>query len=129
MFEDDFFTWISTQPGVTAVVGTRLYPDYLPQGVTYPAVRFEIDSDGGFKDMDGQGSTIRVEIRTDCVAVTKGGAKAVAEAIKAAMKNFTGLMGSSRIDRVFLETEFSTYEPNLEGGMFRASQAWTLHYH
>lgn len=126
-FETDFFAWVSTQTAVTNEVSTRLYPDYLPQGVQYPAVRFEIDSDGGFKDFDGQGSTVRIEIRTDCISATKAGARAVADALKSVMKNFSGAMGSSFVDRIFLETEFSAYEPNLEGGMFRASQSWTLH--
>ena len=38
--EEDFYTKISTSPGVTALVGDRIYPDALPEECAYPAVVF-----------------------------------------------------------------------------------------
>ena len=125
----DFFAWLSAQAGVSALVDNRIFPRQLPQGVTYPCIRFLRDDDGGFKDFDGQGGTLMTELQLDYVADTLTQAEAIAAEVSAAMKNYSGAMGSRTVQRVSLEAEFDAYEPNLADGKYRVSQAWTIwHY-
>lgn len=125
----EFFAWISSQAGVSALIGDRIYPRQLPQGVIYPCIRFLRDDDGGFKDFDGQGGTLMTELQIDCIADTLTQAEAIAAEVSGAMKNYTGAMGGRTVQRVSLESEFDAYEPSLAEGKYRVSQAWTIwHY-
>lgn len=123
---EDIYAYLSGLSGLTALVSDRIYPVFLPQGVSPPCVRFERSSDGGFKDFDGQGQTIRVEIQFDCLALTLSQTEVIAKAIKDDLLNKKGSFGSKNLQAVFLESEFDTFETTIGDGVYRASQAWTL---
>lgn len=126
---DDIFALLSGIPALVAICEDRIYPTIIPQGVVYPAVRFNKDDDGGFKDFDGQGGTINTGLQLDFLAATLTQADAMAEAVAAALKNYSGAVGTRYATSMFLESEFSSYESNLDGGIYRASQAWRFwHY-
>lgn len=123
------YSFLSSIAGLTAICGDRIYPAVLPQELQYPAVRFTRDDDGGFKDFDGQGGTIQTDLQVDCIAVSLDVAQQMAAEVGATLKNYTGPMGARTVIRASLESEFDTLEPSLAGGMFRASQAWSIwHY-
>lgn len=123
------YTLLSGIPALFAYCDDRIYPAVLPQGATYPAVRFSKDDDGGFKDLDGQGGTIQTSLQIDFIAATLTDATAMAAAVAAALKNYSGVFGTRYITTMFLESEFDTYESSLDGGVYRASQAWRFwHY-
>ena len=125
----DINTLLSSISALTALVENRIYPTFLPQAVTYPAVRFDRTDDGGAKDFDGQGDTLRTELLIDCVAQTLTEALAIAQTVKDALRGYRGAMGAATVQQTFLETEFDTFEPAIAGGMYRASQAWTIWHH
>lgn len=123
---EDIYSYLSGVAALTALVSDRIYPTYIPQGVAVPCVRFDRTSDGGFKDFDGQGSTVRVEVQFDCLALTLDGAVAVAKAISDDLLNFKGAFGTKYLQAGFLESEFDTFETTIGDGVYRASQAWTI---
>ena len=41
MIEETIKTRLSAYPGLTALVGTRIYPVIMPEGVTYPGVVYQ----------------------------------------------------------------------------------------
>lgn len=116
-------------PALVAYCDDRVYPTILPQAATYPAVRFNNDDDGGFKDLDGQGGTILTNLQLDFIALTLTDASAMAAAVRTALKGYSGAFGTRHITTIFLESEFNTYESALDGGAYRVSQAWRFwHY-
>ena len=123
---DDFYAWLAGQAGVSAICSDRIYPGTIPQGSAYPCIRFSRDEDGGFKDFDGQGVTIRVDMQVDNLADTLDEATDLAQAVRASLKNYTGAMTSRYVQRTSLDATFDDYEPNLADGKFRVSQAWTI---
>lgn len=126
MIYDDINTVLSANAALTALVSDRIYPVRLAQGCQYPAVRFEATLDGGFKDLDGQGDTLEVDLQVDAVASTNTQALAIATAVRDQLKNFSGAFGASTLTRINLESELDTFDFSIDGGKFRASQSWTL---
>jgi hypothetical protein len=39
------FQYLSTHPGLERLIGTRIYPDLLPQNVVYPAISYELEQE------------------------------------------------------------------------------------
>lgn len=125
----ELFTYLSADVALSALVSDRIYPATIPQGAAFPCVRLVRRDSGGFVDFDGQGDTLQTELEVDCVADTVGDALNIAAAVRAALRNYTGLLDQRRVVRATLELETDQFEPDLPGGKHRASQAWTLwHY-
>ena len=126
MILDDIYSWLSGVTALTAICADRIYPVNLPQGVEFPCVRFERDEDGGFKDFDGQGETIRTDIVFDFIAESLSEATNMADAVRADLKNLTGAFGTRYVQRVSLEAELDQYDFKIAEGKYRSSQAWTM---
>lgn len=126
-FQSDFYTWLSAQPGVTAIVSDRIYPLRLPQEGAYPAVRFERDSEYDQQDFDGQGGLLVTNLQVDALATTHDQSLTLADAIRAALINYQGTMGSTVVNQTVLDATFDTWDESLE--LYRVSHAWTFaHY-
>ena len=68
--------------GTAALIGTRCYPNVLPENVVYPAIRFlrVSDDNAAYRDHDG-GPTPRsvARVQFDCIAETHDDAADVAD--------------------------------------------------
>lgn len=77
-------------PDVKALVDTRIYPDALPQGVTYPAIRYQrIDTPRTYTK-GGYTGLSRPRLQIDCYATTYVAARNLATAVRAAMERYPG---------------------------------------
>ena len=111
IIEEALFSHLSAFAGLTALVGTRIYPMLLPQQATLPAVTFMKVSNPYIRTF---GSTIGAQPRFQfsCWATTYLGAKAVADQIKAALDFYAGTMGGGVVVRAGLvENELDDYDP------------------
>lgn len=52
-WESDLSAYILADPAIVALIGTRMYPLVLPQGVTYPAVSYYLVSVTELRDLSG----------------------------------------------------------------------------
>jgi hypothetical protein len=96
---DDFRTYLLTK-NLTAQVGSgdsgRIYPDFLPQGMTLPAIVLTKVSDVGAHDSGGANTWAVARVQVDCYAGSRTQADTVAEAVRNACDGFSGnTMGSS----------------------------------
>lgn len=123
-FQSDFYAWLSAQSGVTAIVSTRIYPLRLPQEATYPALRFERDSETEIEDFGGQGGLNTTDIQIDAIADTHAAAITLADAVKAVLLNYRGTMGSTVIRYTRLNATFDAWDESIEA--YRVSHAWTF---
>ena len=109
--EEGILAFLKTKTGLTALVSTRIYPDTLPPGTTYPAVVYEFVSEET-TDTFVQPTT---ELTGDAIqfsvyAETRKAADAAARKIKEAFKNHSGLMGTVMVQAVEQINKFKAYE-------------------
>jgi hypothetical protein len=90
------YKYLTTYAGLTALISTRVYPDVLPQSVTYPCVSFEAISEEEIESFQTASSTlIGVTYSFSCWAATRASARAISEQIRTAFKNYSGVMGGA----------------------------------
>ena len=75
---------------VTNLVGTRIYPLTLPQGVTLPAVRYQRISGNSDNYVAGTTGAAMARIQFDVFANSYASGEALREAIRQAIDPFTG---------------------------------------
>lgn len=92
---------------VAAIVGTRVYPDILPQGVLYPAIRLQRISTprSQYRTLNGRAEYASPRMQIDCWALSRLGALALSQAVYQLLEGFTGTIAGLRIDYVSTEDE------------------------
>jgi hypothetical protein len=104
---------------VFALVGSRVYPLTLPQTPTYPAIRYQrIDTQRAQYRMMGTGRAAYAKPRfqIDCYGITPATAQAVADAVRARLDGFAGLVSGVGIGSTATEDEASDIEPGVGPG-------------
>lgn len=86
------YSYLSTHAGVNALVGTRVFPQVVPQGEPRPAIAY-------FKVSDPTGRTFgrrffaKPRYQFNCWGESYASARAVGDAVKSALENYAGMMG------------------------------------
>lgn len=125
----EIFNLLSNDAGLTAIVGTSIYPVTAPQDATFPLLVFRREDGGGEPDMDGQGDMIATDLQIDAVAETLAESVSVVDAVRTLLKNYTGLLDTRRVIRTTLNSEYDEFAPKVDAGVFHSSQSWTIwHY-
>jgi hypothetical protein len=102
---------LKADTAVVALVGSRIYPDEVPQGKLHPAVFYMTVSDIKSHYLTEQSSLESPNIQFTTYADTKDGAAAVAEAIKASLSDFQGTLSGITIQCIRLINELpSSYK-------------------
>ncbi|MCP5018063.1 MAG: DUF3168 domain-containing protein [Ketobacter sp.] len=117
MIDTAIYTLLSNASAITALVSTRIYP--LPslqadQNITYPCVTYNVSEDGAESSFDGQGTFERVSIEIDAWGDTYQSMGDIADAIKTAVKNYSGTVSGVIIDQITIDSTVSVYEDQIE---------------
>lgn len=99
---------------VSDIVGTRVYPDVLPQGVTYPAIRYARISTPRYRDFSGPAGRARPRFQIDCYGTGKADVLSLAAAVRAVLDGYAGTSATVRIDASAAEDEGGSYEDDVE---------------
>lgn len=102
--------------GVSALIGTRLYPLVLPQDPTYPAIVLTRVSGVREHSHDGPSLLSTSRLQLDCIAPTAAAAKNVADKVRLALDGFRGTMGGAggvEVNGAWLEDERDGYDDEL----------------
>jgi hypothetical protein len=112
--EASLFSLLSTG-AVGAIVGTRVYPDILPQNVTYPAVRVQRISTARsqYRDLTGRGNYASPRIQIDCYALSRSAALALAQAVFDMLEGYHNTIAGLRIDAISTEDEGASAETDI----------------
>lgn len=126
---------LTAHAGTSALVASRVYPLRLPQGPTYPAVRYQLIGAPRTHLMgDDPDASIGVHARVqvDCYADTYAGAHELAEQVRLALSRWSGTSGGVAVEVVFLEDERDMDEPTIkhesEEGVYRVMMDLIAHY-
>lgn len=94
MIDEAFRSLVVADGACAALIGARMYPDELPEGVTYPAVMYW--TAGGHVDIsqDGPSGLRRTEFHVVAYARTDGEVTAVKKALNGVLAGYRGRVGS-----------------------------------
>lgn len=115
MIVDGLRQWLVAQ---NTAAGSRVWPSQAPQRSALPHIVFERTAEDKHPALDGTGghgelATATFEI--ECKAATPAAATALAAAVGAAIKDYTGAMGDSTCEAVQLEDEYDSHETPTDG--------------
>ena len=112
--EEALFDYLSTDPGISALVNDHVYPVRLPEGAPLPAVSFHrvsaerIYTHEIFSETD---AWVRARVQVDCWSQDSAEqAMDVGDAVLAALSGYEGDMSGELIGSSFVVNEFDTYE-------------------
>jgi len=125
VIEAGLVSFLGADAGVSAIVGARVYPMILPQSPTYPAITYTRNSVERSSVMEeGQIGFVSADIQVDAWAASYSGAKALWQAIKDAVQNYQGLMGTTAVHRAMIVGDLDAYEPDV--GAYRCSMTLSI---
>lgn len=101
LIEEGLYTYLTSQAAITDLAGTRIYPLKLPQGVSYPAIRYQDISEVGLMAHDGPLDLFKSRFQFDCYARTYIAAKQLAQVLRATINGYAGAMGTVTVEHVF----------------------------
>jgi len=105
---------LSTFAGLMPLVGPRVYPLRLPQTATMPAVTYQRIDGPRESGIAGEHGMAHPRIQVDSWALTYGGAKAVAEQVRAALQRWSDATTTPVVLDSFIGGEIDIYESDVE---------------
>lgn len=135
MIDDSIFTLLKNSAGVAAIVYEpsssiyRIYPLVIPQGVDStqtPCVVYQrVGASRGVR-YTGTDNLVNAIYQIDSYATTYRAAALLAEAVRSAIVDFNGTVGSHSIKTVNIENDFAVEDP--DPGLYRISQTYSIWY-
>jgi hypothetical protein len=96
--------------GTSAIVGTRLWFLFLPQNPTLPAVTIQQISGLRESAMGADVGKVQGRVQVDSWGDSRGGAKNLAEQVRAALQRLRGTFDGTTINAAFLDSETEEFE-------------------
>ena len=95
-FENDQFDFLTSDPGVSALIVDRLYPVFEPVDSGYPSIAYQfIGGSSGILAHDGATNIRNDRVQYTITAESYSAAKSVSAAVRAALRGYRGIMGGS----------------------------------
>lgn len=127
------YSRLSSDSGVSALVGTRIYPwDAAPQDPTIPYIVYVVESSDPVESLRGSSGLCYSDVRIDCVADRYLVSHEIAEAVRLALQGASwsasgiNVRGTRCIDAA--SDRPADAEPGDEGAMFHAVGLYELQY-
>lgn len=140
--KDGLRTLLLTQSSITTLCPAQtiqgisysgIFVDKVKQGFKPPYVLISRIGHDPFKSLDGTSGLAATEIDIDCVEYTEPEAEALADAVKAYLKDYTGAAGASdTIDAVLLDdiNDFQACETDGKDlWRFAVTLSFTIQHH
>lgn len=107
---------------ISALVGTRVYPMKMPQGVTSDSIVYQRVSNTGFHHMTGAVGLARPRLQIDCWSQSADRANALANLVKERIDGFRGDLdydastppNTLQVRGIFFDTERDLYDEDSE---------------
>lgn len=125
--EDGLYKYLCDNAGVKAIVVSRIYPIVMAQKTTLPAITYQTTSLKPDRNLGGNTGRMTATIQLNAWAETYTEIKSLAEALRSALNDYSGAMGSDTIRRSGVESETDGWDE--ETGYFRISMQITIIYY
>lgn len=113
--DDALRAYLLTKTALTALISTRIYPDFAPHKAAFPYVIYLKVSDVKEHTHDGQVDLEMPNFQFTAYATTKAEARSVSNQIKAALCDYHGTLSEIEIPYITLINELSGAETTAEG--------------
>lgn len=110
--ESDIRTYLLGRPGISGIIGTRMYFQKLPKNPTLPAITLRQLSAPRSYTHDGDSNFTRSRIQFTCWDLTYDGIKTLASAMLAELSGFRGAVGSTEVYSSFIDIQPDDLEPD-----------------
>lgn len=101
--ESGLYSALAADATVSSLVGTRIYPEIMPQDVTYPAISYQRISTVRLNMLSGVDDFTQVRIQIDCWDDNYSDVKTLALAVRDALDD-AKLLGSQVIQHCYMES-------------------------
>jgi hypothetical protein len=105
MIIEDIAAFLAADAGVSALIGTRIYPMLLPQNAIKPAVVYSQVSGVRVTTHDKAKNFTDQVYQLQCIADDPKSVKNLSEKVRQAMEGFQGTMGATNVQGVFMTGE------------------------
>ena len=110
-FEEGLFQYLDDHAGLSMEVDSRIYPVYLPQKPTLPAVTYTRLATPLLHELDTTTLLPHPTFQFDCWAESYARAKDVAAQVYIALNMYRGAMGAYTVEASIVSTERDTIDP------------------
>lgn len=122
----DLRTFLLAQAGITTLVGTRIYPSWIPQSqTTRPNITIDHYGSNHDYELGKAANWCSAQVQIDCWSSRLSEAKAVAEAIRTALQAYSGAW----CEVALLRRQFDLYEAPKQADdepIYHVAQQWEI---
>lgn len=128
-FSKSIYTLITADPGISALTGPRVYPLLIPPEVwdsatTKPCLVYSTTGVERQVTTCGTDSLVSQSVDIDAYARTFAAVQLLADAVRAKLIDFSGTVGGTYFNRIFLDSEFDLHD--IEPGLYRVMMVFTI---
>ncbi len=125
--EEAFYSLVTGNSGVAALISTRFFPLEIAQRSALPAACYQVITTSREYDQNGADGFASPRIQITITGRTYAEAKGVANAIRTGINGYRGMVGLVKIFGVFLENEYDG-SSNLETGFSTVRQDYRINW-
>ena len=126
MIEADIRTFLLAAPSISALVAARIYGLIREPAAPLPSINIQRIHSARQELFCGVAPLVSADIQVDSYGIDGDTSWAVAKALKLLLRNFSGTMGASEVDKVFLTNEFPLTDS--DPGVIRIVQVYNFWY-
>lgn len=103
--ESAIYEILKADSPVVTLVSSRIYPIYLAQNCTMPAITYQQVSGDREYTVEGAIGMVQGRFQVNCWDDDYAGARALSEAVRIALEDWSGTKNSRKIHTIFLDDE------------------------
>jgi hypothetical protein len=131
MIEEAFYELVTSDVTMSGLIGTRLYPNFIPQDATLPACAYQVISSPRAYTHQGQSEVAMVRMQVTITAASYNAAKGIGAALRGLLSGFCGTVGSGcdfevYVFGIFFDNEYDGY--SLETNLTTVRQDYAIHF-
>ena len=111
MIEEQIFSILTADSGLSAIVDSRIYPMSIPQEGRTPCIVYQKITGPRLYDHGGESGLAYPRFQFSCWANSYSGAKALADALRSAFSAYSDRSATVPVHVAFIEAELDDYEP------------------
>lgn len=111
--EAGLYSYLTAQAAITAIVGTKIYPNRIPQGTALPCLMYSRTNTDHETQLAGAAGIATATMQIDCFATGAGGymtVKNLANAVRVKLHGYRGYMGTEAVNDCSLQNEIDIYD-------------------
>jgi hypothetical protein len=109
------YSFLSTYPPLTAIVGTRIFPSIAPTSSPFPYITLQDLNIASHYYLDGATATFDSMVQIDCWSLEPMQAHQMARIIRNSMDGMPAAWDGLEVDGVFVDSELDAPEPAQDG--------------